>query len=108
MLTSVPVIDLNDFFDADKKSAFIKHLAMPSNILALCASRDTVSTDITHPAYRPHRAFCASGETDQYVIHGERDSAAIRLSLRSLQKVRTSDLKEFWHVGRSVKGSSAP
>lgn len=106
MQTSVPVIDLNDFFDAEKKPAFIQTLGDAIKYFGFVRVKGhRVNTDITKPAYQAARDFFALPDSikNQYLIHGGKGQRGYTPFLaESAKGEKLPDLKEFWHVGREL------
>ena len=107
----VPVIDLRDFFDPQKKSAFIRDLGDAFKEFGFVRVKGhDVNPLITQPAYDSVREFFHLSEEkkNKYMVVGGAGQRGYTPWLsESAKDSEKPDLKEFWHVGRELPKSHA-
>lgn len=106
MLKSVPVIDLNDFFNPSSKEAFIQELGDAIKYFGFIRIKGhNVNTELTDPSYRAAQDFFSLPEQvkNQYVVIGGKGQRGYTPYLaESAKGADAPDLKEFWHIGREL------
>ncbi|MBM74080.1 MAG: hypothetical protein CMK59_01660 [Proteobacteria bacterium] len=102
----VPVIDLQDFFDPQKKQKFIQDLGNAFKEFGFVRVKGhNVNPSITKPAYDSVRDFFKLSEEEKNaytVIGGAGQRGYTPWLSESAKDSKTADLKEFWHVGREL------
>lgn len=106
---SVPVVDLRDYNDPSKRSAFIQTLGNAIQQLGFVRVKGhNVDPSVTTPAYKVAKDFFALPEKlkEQYVVAGGAGQRGYTPFLaESAKGSKLPDLKEFWHVGRELPES---
>lgn len=106
MLTSVPVIDLNDFFKPASKESFIQELGDSIKYFGFIRIKGhNVNTELTEPSYQVAKDFFSLPEEikNQYIVSGGKGQRGYTPYLaESAKGADLPDLKEFWHTGREL------
>ena len=104
-MRSVPVITLEDYFQDDKRDAFIQTLGDAFRELGFVRVKGhRISKTITEPAYGSIKEFFALDETlkTQYDVNNGGQRGYTPFLKEHAKNSDTPDLKEFWHVGREL------
>ena len=106
MSKSVPVVNLQDYINEDKRESFIQDLGDAIRLFGFVRVKGhNVAPRVTDPAYQSAKEYFAlpQGTKSKYVVlggAGQRGYTPYRAE--SAKDSDIPDLKEFWHVGREL------
>ena len=106
MSTSVPVVDLQDYINKEKRSDFIQKLGDAFRFFGFVRVKGhNVTSSITDPAYESAKKYfsLSSRIKSKYIIKGGAGQRGYTpYGIESAKDSDIPDLKEFWHVGREL------
>ena len=106
-LESVPVIDIQDYRNPERRNQFITELGDAMKYFGFVRVKGhKVGPIITDPAYDVAKRFFAQDEDtkQKYVVEGGAGQRGFTPYLSESAKGNDKpDLKEFWHVGRELE-----
>mgnify|MGYP000216636073 CR=1 FL=1 len=103
---TIPVLDLRDFHADDRRQTFISQLGRALEDIGFFAiTHHSVDAELIQAAYEATQAFftlpeSAKRQYEDLTLHGQRGFTAFGREHAKDHPV--PDLKEFWHVGRSL------
>lgn len=107
-LTHIPTLDVSTF-DSDK-AAFVEKVGEAYKQFGFCGFSDHgVSDELVQQAFAASHAFFALDDDIKRSYYIANQGGARGYTAKGVEKAKDSDhvdLKEFWHVGRELKGEA--
>ena len=108
MSVSVPVVNVNDFFEPSSRKKFIQDLGDAFRQFGFVrVSGHSITPDTENSAYQVVKKFFDLGQEQKrkYTIKGGAGQRGYTpYQSESAKNSQLPDLKEFWHVGRELTG----
>ncbi|MEL6342202.1 MAG: 2-oxoglutarate and iron-dependent oxygenase domain-containing protein [Myxococcota bacterium] len=107
--TGVPLVNLNDFHDPDKRDTFVQQLGDAIQQLGFVrVTGHSLSTETMKAAYASAARFFSMDPSvkGRYLVPGGAGQRGYTpMNAESAKGVDVPDIKEFWHVGRELSAS---
>ncbi len=101
--SSIPVVDMNDFFDPEKKQKFVNDVSIAAQKVGFFAViNPNIDMDIVQRAYSASKAFFSSPECEKRKIYKpENNGQRGFVPGETAQGAQIKDLKQYLHIGRN-------